>query len=631
MLNAIVFTENDIHIMCGHYSKTRPKIKKVIKIPYPENSYVNGDIVNHETLASAILEVLRKEKMKGSAILLGIQHPQINIIELSIPYVKGKIMQAVNVKLSERFIGISEENYISYKISKIEGNMCYGLASVVPHKILDEYYKLSMKLGLPLKAIDCMGNIFYKSIHLENKSIDKDTFIIAESDENEMFAHLYHEGVLKNTRGENGNQLFIQEEPVNVEFVFQNRLAFTEEDIESCAKLYKDVQLGIDDLYAVRSTIEIFIQRYKEKLDEDVNKADLESALSIIDKSLIDIKGLCSKQLDYNETLQKSTLKRIQELLMRLQKIDVEFRNIEYLRNSFINEIQEILNVMKIKVQQISEIFSRYVINDVEQSRQDRQLNLQAICKIVNQMIVKADMSQNYPEISTVYVEGMMLDPNEKKLMEQNLGKYYTVEVRNYESVISDLNQPYLGIYYNDYSYFQDLDLAATVAKNDKLNRNNYDNIILGIGWCMAFAVLCIVGLWGYNKYDIYQLTNLTNANNQFIEENKSVDLIVSREQKLRESVEEIEKFQEYFSLVNPDMNAVHETLQDLSKNVNVSDISIDNNFVINIKLQAKSLENISAYLETLRKEGYQLVTYDSVTVKDGKYEVTVNYKYVPK
>lgn len=646
MINALIFKEKEMILSCGTYSKNKPRIKKEVTLAYPKNSYINGDILERNALADVIVAALKKEKMKGVELIVGIQHPEINIVEISVPYVKGKIMQAVNVKLSERFIGITEENYISYKISKIEGNMCYGMASIVPHRILQEYYALSMKVGLPLKAIDYIGNIFYKTMHLEDKGLAKEAFIVAETDANEVYAHLYHDGVLKSTRNENGKHILVQDEPMTDDFVFQNRLSFTEEDIDEVTSLYKKVKQGVDDMYAVRSTLEIFFYRYNDELREENAEDDeasiksseqklsneTEASLKQIDSSLIDIRSLCNASLDFEEKQQKNTQQNFHKLKVSLQKLNADFKSIEQIQTSFLKGMQEILASVLTDVQQITEIFDRYVLNNVDQEKMDRRSLMQNICKVVNHIIVMADMSQNYPEIATVYVEGMILDKNEKTLIEQNLGKYYPIKVKNYENAISDVTYPYLGIYYNDYNYFKDLDLAVNMEKNDKINRTKYDNIILGIGGIMVFGVICIFGLWGYNQYDIYRLNSDIEKNNQYINSNKSINDVVSKEKKLRDSVEEVEKFQDYFSLANMDMETIYDDLQGIGgSNVEVVQLSIDPNFVVAMKLKAKTLESISAFLEKLTENKYQAVSYDSVVLNEGKYEVNAQYQYSPK
>lgn len=647
MINALVFKEKEMILSCGTFSKNKPRIKKQVSLAYPKSSYANGDILDRNALADVIVAALKKEKMKGVELLMGIQHPQINIVEISVPYVKGKIMQAVNVKLSERFIGITDENYIAYKISKIEGNMCYGMASIVPHKLLQEYYALSMKVGLPLKAIDYIGNIFYKTMHLENTELANEAFIIAETDANEVYAHLYHEGVLKSTRNENGNQILVQDEPLTDDFVFQNRLSFTEEDIEEISELYKKVKQGVEDMYAVRSTLEIFFYRYNDSVTQDgeanhVSRSDekdeqkisneTETALKQIDGSLIDIRNLCNVSLDFDEKQQKNTQRNFQKLKVSLQKLHAEFKGVEQVQTSFLKGMQEILASVLMNVQQITEIFDRYVLNTVDQKKMDRRNLMQNICKVANHIIVMADMSQNYPEIATVYIEGMILDKNEKTLIEQNLGKYYPIKVKNYENAISDVSYPYLGIYYNDFNYFKDLDLAVNMEKNDKINRSKYDNIILGIGGVMIFGVICIFGLWGYNQYDTYRLNADIVKNNQYINQNKGINDIVSKEKKLRDNVDEVEQFQDYFAAANIDMETIYDQLENIAgSKIEITQISIDPNFVVTINIKAKTLDSISAFMEDLTENKYQAASYDSVVLNDGKYEVSAHFQYSPQ
>lgn len=180
MINTLYFTNNEIVISQGTYSKKNPKIKKRFVLDMPEEAVKDGELLDITKIAHLVSATLKKNKMKANNLVLLTQHADINVVPIQIPYVKGRLDQAVNMKLSESYLGVGENNYIDYKIGRIEKNICYGVAVISPKTILNSYYKLSVKLGCRLQGIDYIGNVLFKALAFDDRTLLKKTMLIAD-------------------------------------------------------------------------------------------------------------------------------------------------------------------------------------------------------------------------------------------------------------------------------------------------------------------------------------------------------------------------------------------------------------------------------------------------------------------
>lgn len=627
MINTICFTKDKIIIAKGIYSRKNVKIKKQIHIEYPENTYLNGEVLDSVKLSHVITAEMKKEKMKTQSVIFAIQHPEINVVDINVPYVKGRISQAVNVKLSERFIGITDGNYITYKITKVEGNICSGTAFITPKRVLDGYYELSVKLGCKLQAIDYMGNVLYKSMLIEDKENAKKTFLIADMTSEQIVVHLYEEGRLAISRSENSANVLLGEQPVDHDFVFEQKLSITSEDINAISEFHKAIKNGVDELVSFHTTLLVFLKRYAV----EHNASEIEGTLQLIHdelKELLNDLALSINFVDHDERFYYDFYRNV---MIRFQKLDVHFKKTKEISSSFYEEIIKTIQNLKVAADEAIIILDKYLIKAVDQKKFDRRQLIQRVCQLANNVILMADMSADFDEITDLYVQGMMLDAVEKKLISQNIGKHYEIECRNYESGIGDIDQFTLGILYNEYHYFHDVDLAATLEKNDKINRNTYDNLFLGTGVSMIIGVATMIGLAVFYQFDINSMQSKIADNEKFFEENSSINETLNHRTQLQNTIKEIENYEDYFRLSNVNLKAVYQTLQAIDSGVTVKDIAIDKNFKLTIVVSANDLTAISKYMEELIANGYTEVSFSNIRAEDNSYKVDISLKFIPE
>lgn len=631
MINSIVFTKDKMIISKGTYSKKKVRIVKQIEVDYPENTYANDEILDALKLGHTIIAELKKHKIKTAGIIFAIQHSDINIVDLSVPYIKKRMQQAVNAKLSERYIGIMERNLISFKISKIEGNVCSGTAAIAPRSLIHAYYDLSMKMGMKLIGIDYMGNTLYKSIYHETKDIINQTFLIADMTSDEIIIHLYSDGLLRLSRSESGNMLLSNDEPVVNDFVFDNKLTITNDDIVDIKGYFKKIKVDLSDLSAFYSTKNVFFKRYSS--DEAHGKEEvlaMENTLESIGNAILDMDRLIATEPDFTDINEQQMRDYFTSLLSYITKVSAFFKKTRAMSVSFADEVDSLIEVMMTNNQEIINILDKYIVNAVDQKKLERRKVIQRICQLANNVILVADTSGQYPDISNIYVQGMILDASEKRLVSQNLGKHYEVNCSYYENWIHKEYGIALGSLYNEYHYFHDFNLSETLEKNDKVNRNNYDNIIFGIGGSIAVGGVALALVTFFNMYSIQEMQKLIATNDTFIAQNQDVFDSVNKVKQLHTDIDEIQNFQSYFSASNVDIENMYYKLVNLSGAIKLDGIGIDENFLVTLNATSPELKDISVFTETLTKSGYKNVAYSNISNVEGGYNVQVTFTYTP-
>lgn len=632
MINSIIFTRDNMIISKGIYSRKKPKIISQIILEYPENSYANDEILDSVKLSHAIIAALKKNKMKTNNVVFAIQHADINIVDLNVPYVKKYMQQAVHAKLTERYIGVLDKNLISYKIAKIEGNLCTGTAVIAPRSLINAYYDLSLKLNMKLISIDYMGNILYKNMYYESKDFENKTFLIADMTSDEIIVHLYSDGLLRLSRSESGNILLSDDEPISNDFVFENKLSITNDDIVDIQKIFNKIKLDQIDLSAFYSTQNVFFKRYSS--DADRTKEDvlaMENTLESIGSSLLDVKDLINREPDYTIVNEQHMRDYFKSIYSYFTKIGAFFKKTKVMNASFADEVETLLSTMLDNTNSIIEILDKYVVNEVNQKKLERRKIIQRICKLATNVILVADTSGQYPDITNIYIQGLILDASEKRLVSQNLAKHSDIDCSYYENWIQKENGLVLGSLYNEFRYFHDLNLSETLEKNDRINRNNYDNVIFGIGGAICACSIAFVCLGGFNMYSTYRMNNTISDNEAFIAKNKDVFELVNEVNTLNADISEIQNFQSYFDLARVNLNEVYYELKEIADGITIDGIGIDENFLITINAKASELKDISIFTEELTKKGYQNVNYTNISIEDVGYSVQVTYTYTPK
>lgn len=628
MINTLYFTNTEIVITQGTYSKKKPKIKKRIVLDMPEDAIKNGELLDITKLAHLVSAALKKNKMKANSVILMTQHADINVVPIQIPYVKGRLDQAINMKLSESYLGVSENNYIDYKISKIDKNICYGVAIISPKAILNSYYKLSVKIGCGLKSIDYIGNVLFKNLALDDRNLLKKTILITDVTDNNIQVHLINNGQLVMSRNEFGSNIsFGQEEAREADFVFDPRVKIVDEDENAVQNAYMDIQSGIEDLISFNTAQATLFKRFAKSSDKpEEYLINLESTINEIADNLVDLCSMCKIPLNLDEI--EKTIVKFNEIKDNVDHIENSFMTTEKMNQSFYGEIVEIINLCDVEIKSVLEILDKYIVKKVDKDKEIREQLLNRACKQIANLMYVADLSGDFPDVEKLYFHGMQLNAKEKKLVENNMLNNNAIEVSNYSTYSHDEDPISSGLLYNEYRYFRDLDIGRQIEKNDKANRGNLDNVVFGIGGIMIFGVITLTGLAGFNKYQIYSMNQKIKENEVYMEKNKNISTIIAKLDSLSAALVEVKNYEEYFSVVNYDLNDVKNELDTLAKDVEIKDIGIDASFLVTCRVTSTKLEYISRYLEDLNKADFQNVVVIGTEVTESGFSITFTFNY---
>lgn len=641
MINTIVFNPENMVISQGIYTKKNPRIKKQIVVQYPDKTMLNGEIVDTVKLGHFIAAELKKEKMKGKDLVFSIDNQDVSIIDISFPYVKGRLQQATKIAVSEKFIGVTENNYISFKVARVEGNMCYGIAVITPKKILNTYYDLSLQIGMRLKKVDFTPNVLLKNLLLYNNKMKNNeanektkTFVIVNTTGPELSAYLYRDGLPYMLRNESGHSLFQVEEEEKPIFVFDRQLKITEDDINFINDMYAKFTSSFEDLEVLHSAGLVFLKRsLRAAKDEDHSDESTMELMENIRGQLINLKNTCGFALDFDTRTETDIQSFFDLLLIQLQRVEITIGKITLLEEGFVSEFNLILDKLKSDCQTIIEILDRYIPSEEDDKKRYRQQLIERICRVSDNLVMLSDMSGEYPNIETIYIYGEDLTVNEKKLVQQNVGKNYDIQVVNYKTYSQNYDDyVHLGVFYDEYSFFNDLDLSITLEKNDKVNRSNYDNVLVGFGYVSVAAVVLLTAFGVYMFINTMLMQKNIRENDQFIKDNSNISEIVNKHNNLTNTIDEIKNYENYFKLSNVDAKALYDRLKQLNVLIDFENFRIEENFKVTMTAYASSMQDFSDLMETMSVMGYAGISYQNVTITDDKgYKTEISFFYNPK
>lgn len=641
MINTIVFNPENMVISQGIYTKKNPRIKKQIVVQYPDKTMLNGEIVDTVKLGHFIAAELKKEKMKGKDLVFSIDNQDVSIIDISFPYVKGRLQQAAKIAVSEKFIGVTENNYISFKVARVEGNMCYGIAVITPKKILNTYYDLSLQIGMRLKKVDFTPNVLLKNLLLYNNKMKNNeanektkTFVIVNTTGPELSAYLYRDGLPYMLRNESGHSLFQVEEEEKPIFVFDRQLKITEDDIKSINDMYAKFTSSFEDLEVLHSAGLVFLKRsLRAAKDEDHLDESTMELMENIRGQLINLKNTCGFALDFDTRTETDIQSFFDLLLIQLQRVEITIGKITLLEEGFVSEFNLILDKLKSDCQNIIEILDRYIPSEEDDKKRYRQQLIERICRVSDNLVMLSDMSGEYPNIETIYIYGEDLTVNEKKLVQQNVGKNYDIQVVNYKTYSQNYDDyVHLGVFYDEYSFFNDLDLSITLEKNDKVNRSNYDNVLVGFGYVSVATVVLLTAFGVYMVINTMLMQKNIRENDQFIKDNSNISEIVNKHNNLTNTIDEIKNYENYFKLSNVDAKALYDRLKQLNVLIDFENFRIEENFKVTMTAYASSMQDFSDLMETMSVMGYAGISYQNVTITDDKgYKTEISFFYNPK
>ncbi|MGB9779461.1 type IV pilus assembly protein PilM [Caldanaerobacter sp.] len=132
----------------------------------PSNVITDGKIMDINTVAEAIREVLRENNIREKRVCFSISSSQNILREITLPKMKEEEVEKALEYEIEQYIPDTYNYVIDFKfLPPLEGNgeKLRVLVASSPKEIVEKYVKLSEALKLYLEAIDIYANSLYKA------------------------------------------------------------------------------------------------------------------------------------------------------------------------------------------------------------------------------------------------------------------------------------------------------------------------------------------------------------------------------------------------------------------------------------------------------------------------------------
>ncbi len=275
----------NIKIAEGTYYKGILSIEKLIDIPTPVESIIDGNIEKKELLVSILQKALNENGINAKEGICTNNSSLIINREILIPDVKDEELDTVVRYEIQQYLPINLDDYV-LQMTKIgeefsdEGKKLEIRAIAYPEKMAKGYYDLLMDLNLKPFALDVNYNALNKLLnHIEvinNCKLNiEESFVFIDMGSSSLDVNIYNNGVLKFTRIIKAGGKYLDEILYeNMNIPIEEIEKFKSHDIDLKEKELKfQNQIIIDTLDEWIDKIEKIIQFYKSKnFDDDINK-----------------------------------------------------------------------------------------------------------------------------------------------------------------------------------------------------------------------------------------------------------------------------------------------------------------------------------------------------------------------
>ncbi|MBY6929517.1 pilus assembly protein PilM [Clostridium botulinum] len=275
----------NIKIAEGTYYKGILLIEKLIDIPTPAESIIDGNIEKKELLVSILQKALNYNGINAKEGICTNNSSLIINREILIPDVKDEELDTVVRYEIQQYLPINLDDYV-LQMTKIgeefsdEGKKLEIRAIAYPEKMAKGYYDLLMDLNLKPFALDVNYNALNKLLnHIEvinNCKLNiEESFVFIDMGSSSLDVNIYNNGVLKFTRIIKAGGKYLDEilyENMNIPIEEIEKFKSHDIDLKE-EELEFQNQIIIDTLDEWIDKIEKIIQFYKSKnFDDDINK-----------------------------------------------------------------------------------------------------------------------------------------------------------------------------------------------------------------------------------------------------------------------------------------------------------------------------------------------------------------------
>ncbi|NFO12423.1 pilus assembly protein PilM [Clostridium botulinum] len=275
----------NIKIAEGTYYKGILSIEKLIDIPTPAESIIDGNIEKKELLVSILQKALNENGINAKEGICTNNSSLIINREILIPDVKDEELDTVVRYEIQQYLPINLDDYV-LQMTKIgeefsdEGKKLEIRAIAYPEKMAKGYYDLLMDLNLKPFALDVNYNALNKLLnHIEvinNCKLNiEESFVFIDMGSSSLDVNIYNNGVLKFTRIIKAGGKYLDEilyENMNIPIEEIEKFKSHDIDLKEEELKFQN-QIIIDTLDEWIDKIEKIIQFYKSKnFDDDINK-----------------------------------------------------------------------------------------------------------------------------------------------------------------------------------------------------------------------------------------------------------------------------------------------------------------------------------------------------------------------
>ncbi|NFE85744.1 pilus assembly protein PilM [Clostridium botulinum] len=275
----------NIKIAEGTYYKGILSIEKLIDIPTPAESIIDGNIEKKELLVSILQKGLNDNGINAKEGICTNNSSLIINREILIPDVKDEELDTVVRYEIQQYLPINLDDYV-LQMTKIgeefsdEGKKLEIRAIAYPEKMAKGYYDLLMDLNLKPFALDVNYNALNKLLnHIEvinNRKLNiEESFVFIDMGSSSLDVNIYNNGVLKFTRIIKAGGKYLDEilyENMNIPIEEIEKFKSHDIDLKEEELKFQN-QIIIDTLDEWIDKIEKIIQFYKSKnFDDDINK-----------------------------------------------------------------------------------------------------------------------------------------------------------------------------------------------------------------------------------------------------------------------------------------------------------------------------------------------------------------------
>lgn len=217
---AIDIGSGNIKLVYGHNVLGKISIKECEAIVTPQAAVKNGIVKEVEVIAGTIKDYIKLKKFKPFSVSFVVHSKDIATKLLKFPRMNKKsLVNSIKWELEELYKVQLDKYYLSYEIVEENNNLINILVVLVPVDIIDQYDKISQRIGIRLQHIDIASKCVLRLFRNSNRD-----FVVIDSGYDSIRYSIY-----------NNKRVFAERE-----FLYQNTIENFEEGVKRANPIVND-------------------------------------------------------------------------------------------------------------------------------------------------------------------------------------------------------------------------------------------------------------------------------------------------------------------------------------------------------------------------------------------------------